>query len=56
MPDEYKDECAVKAYRRYYIHEKKGFATWNKGTPTPLWWITQNQIKNEQRQAQAIEK
>jgi hypothetical protein len=56
MPDKYKEDCPVKSYRKYYVYEKK-FATWNKGTPTPLWWITQNQIKNEHitRQAQAIE-
>ena len=55
MPDEFKQECPVKSYRNYYVHTKK-FATWNKGTPQPLWWITQNQIKSEHtRQTQAIE-
>jgi len=36
MPDEYKDEDAVKAYRAYY-HSKQ-FAKWEKGTPAPNWW------------------
>lgn len=48
MPDEYKNKCPVKAYRTYYVHEKK-FAEWNRGTPQPLWWITRNQIINENR-------
>ncbi len=36
MPDEYKDDNPVKAYRAYY-HSKQ-FAKWEKGTPTPDWW------------------
>jgi hypothetical protein len=36
MPDEYKDEDAVKAYQAYY-HSKQ-FAKWEKGTPAPDWW------------------
>ncbi len=36
MPDEYRDDDAVKAYRRYY-HSKQ-FAKWEKGTPAPDWW------------------
>ena len=36
MPDEYKDNDAVKAYRAYY-HSKQ-FAKWEKGTPAPDWW------------------
>ena len=36
MPDEYKDEDAVKAYRAYY-HSKQ-FAKWEKGSPAPDWW------------------
>jgi len=38
MPDEYKQENAVEAYRNYYIYEKKRFAKWEKGTPAPSWW------------------
>jgi hypothetical protein len=36
MPDEYRDDDVVKAYRRYY-HSKQ-FAKWEKGTPAPDWW------------------
>jgi hypothetical protein len=36
MPDEYRDNDAVKAYRAYY-HSKQ-FAKWEKGTPAPSWW------------------
>lgn len=37
MPDQYKDADAVKAYRAYYIGEKKAFAKWKAGN-TPKWW------------------
>tara|TARA_R100000005_G_C4957163_1_gene175304 strand:- start:198 stop:704 length:507 start_codon:yes stop_codon:yes gene_type:complete len=36
MPDEYRDDDVVKAYRAYY--HSKTFAKWEKGTPAPLWW------------------
>ena len=36
MPDEYRDDDAVKAYQAYY-HSKQ-FAKWQKGTPAPDWW------------------
>jgi hypothetical protein len=36
MPDEYRDNDAVKAYQAYY-HSKQ-FAKWEKGTPAPDWW------------------
>jgi hypothetical protein len=38
MPDEYKHEDAVTAYRTYYINDKQRFAKWEKGVPTPDWW------------------
>jgi len=37
MPDEYKNEDAVKAYRAYYLGEKTGFAEW-KNAETPSWY------------------
>jgi len=37
MPDQYKDTDAVKAYRAYYVGEKKAFAKWKAGN-TPHWW------------------
>ena len=36
MPPQYKNECAVTAYRNYYMGEKAYFATWK--TQTPNWW------------------
>ena len=36
MPDEYKDEDAVEAYRYYY--HSKSFAAWEKGRSAPEWW------------------
>jgi len=36
MPNQYKDECAVTAYRAYYHGEKAYFATWK--TQSPGWW------------------
>lgn len=37
MPDKYKGEWFVKAYRKYYVGEKYGFAKWTK-RPQPSWW------------------
>ena len=36
MPPQYKNTCAVTAYRAYYHGEKSGFATWK--TQSPDWW------------------
>ena len=36
MPDIYKRDCSVDAYRAYYKGEKVGFATWK--TKTPEWF------------------
>lgn len=36
MPTQYKNECAVTAYRAYYHGEKAKFATWK--TKEPKWW------------------
>lgn len=37
MPDEYKHENPVLAYRDYVIHEKH-YAKWEKGRDKPDWW------------------
>jgi len=37
MPDEYRREDAVEAYRLYYLGDKRSFATWK--TNPPAWWI-----------------
>ena len=39
MPPQYKNECAVTAYRAYYMGEKARIATWK--TQTPDWWRTE---------------
>ena len=37
MPDEYKDPCAIQAYRNYYLGDKIDFCKWtNRKTPN---WI-----------------
>jgi hypothetical protein len=38
MPEEYKDADPVKAYRTYYIKDKKEFSKWKMGN-TPEWFI-----------------
>ena len=37
MPDEYKDDDPIKAYRDYCINEKH-YAKWEKGRAKPKWW------------------
>jgi hypothetical protein len=43
MPEQYKNENPVKAYRDYYIAEKKDINTW-KYTKTPKWYEQSNNI------------
>tara|TARA_R110002126_G_scaffold113745_1_gene252304 strand:+ start:26 stop:508 length:483 start_codon:yes stop_codon:yes gene_type:complete len=38
MPDEYKDNDYVTAYRKYYQGAKAYFAKWQRGVPAPDWW------------------
>lgn len=39
MPDEYKDPSdPVKAYRNFYLNDKRSFATWTFAE-TPPWWV-----------------
>lgn len=37
MPNQYKNECVVTAYRAYYHGEKAHFAKWS--TQAPTWWL-----------------
>jgi len=37
MPDEYKNEDSILAYRNYVINEKH-YAKWEKGRNKPSWW------------------
>ena len=46
MPDEYKEQdgffspevASVRAYRKYYVNDKKDIAKWNKGRDAPDWY------------------
>ncbi len=38
MPDQYKNEDPIKAYRDYCINEKH-YASWEKGRDKPDWWV-----------------
>ncbi len=38
MPDEYKCEDAVEAYRQYYLNEKKDIAEWSCNN-APMWFL-----------------
>ena len=48
MPDEYKStelrihSNTVRAYRRYYVNDKKDIAKWEKGRPMPDWYDVGN--------------
>ncbi len=41
MPDQYKCDDSVQAYRNYYMGEKAGFAKW-KGREVPTWFNYDN--------------
>ena len=38
MPEQFRGDSLVTAYRNYYIGEKSRFAKWDKGTDAPSWW------------------
>jgi hypothetical protein len=40
MPDEYKCDDSVIAYRKYYANEKKDIAKWEKTRPMPDWYAS----------------
>lgn len=37
MPDQYKCDSTVQAYRNYYLGDKRSFATWK--IQQPPWWV-----------------
>ena len=45
MPDEYKCDDVVEAYRKYYIKEKYNIAKWTK-RDIPYWFIGENNETN----------
>ena len=48
MPDEYKEQdgffspevASVRAYRKYYVNDKKDIAKWEKSRPMPDWYAS----------------
>ena len=40
MPDEYKCNDAVEAYRNYYLGAKADFASWRNTKPPEWWYLT----------------
>jgi len=38
MPEQYKSDDPVEAYRAYYLGSKHSIAKWNKGRLAPTWW------------------
>lgn len=38
MPEKYWNKDRVKAYRNFYINDKKYFATWKSPAKPPYWW------------------
>lgn len=42
MPDKYKNENPIQAYRDYYLNEKREIAKWNHGRKPPEWWTYEN--------------
>jgi hypothetical protein len=38
MPDQYKNDNPIVAYRNYCINEKH-YAKWEKGRAKPDWWV-----------------
>jgi hypothetical protein len=43
MPDEFKNQDPVVAYRNYYLGAKARFAKWRKGN-IPSWWLTSKEV------------
>ena len=45
MPNEYKQDDPVEAYRAYYLGDKSRFAKWEwEGAQTPYWWTAKAPI------------
>ena len=55
MPDEYKEQdgffspevASVRAYRKYYVNDKKDIAKWEKSRPMPDWYAEWMIIQNK---------
>ena len=57
MPDEYKEQdgffspevAIVRAYRQYYVNEKKDIAKWEKSRPMPDWYTQWMRVLSDQK-------
>ena len=49
MPDQYKCDDPIEAYRKYYIGHKKRFSTWKKRDIPP--WFPKDEEKQEDKKA-----
>ena len=57
MPDIYKEQdgffppevATVRAYRKYYVHEKKDIAKWEKSRPMPDWYTQWMRVLSDQK-------
>jgi len=38
MPESYRNEDVVRAYRAYYAGEKRVMASWKAPSAPPVWW------------------
>lgn len=45
MPNDYKNSCAITAYKCYYIAEKYKFAKWQPRANPPSWWPFEENVK-----------
>ena len=52
MPDIYKQDDPVKAYRAYYLGDKRAFARWRNGRIPPNWW--REALRKERENAESI--
>ena len=50
MPDEYKHESVITAYRNYYMGEKAYFAKWEKGREAPAWFVARQTLYRGDKQ------
>ena len=55
MPDEYKCDDPVRAYRQYYVNDKKDIAKWEKSRPMPDWYAQWMTIQNKKMEDEKVD-
>jgi hypothetical protein len=63
MPDEYKEQdgffspevASVRAYRKYYVNDKKDIAKWEKSRPMPDWYAEWMTIQNKKMEDEKVD-